>query len=355
MKKIHYIILFLLVLVSTSCERTIDFEGPKEETANDVVINALAVADGELIVYLNRAYLVNKTPTQYFDYDHAVLAKDDIAADYALPYYSQRTAITNAQVTAIVNGQEQYDLLFDADDLSFKTDYVPKVGDNIVVTATQGKDKVRVETTVPAKPKIEIVNHEILVENPYSEINGLLNPASRIMRLTCRISDAGGKQYYRLRVRSEVSETATSFNKEQYYWYVMQDVYFSDDELFTDHRLTSNFGGWPAYFSNVFDNSLMQRGEYTFSLDALEATPSLPYRDTDLETKKVLEAIPSRVVVELQAISSDLYRYLKSVQLYRVSEDDVYSEPVQIYSNAEGGWGIFGALSYDRHFVEYGE
>ena len=64
MKNIHYIILSLLVLVSNSCERTIDFEGPKEETANDMVINALAVADGQLIVYLNRAYLVNKTPTQ---------------------------------------------------------------------------------------------------------------------------------------------------------------------------------------------------------------------------------------------------------------------------------------------------
>ena len=354
MKNIHYIFILLLVLANTSCERTIDFEGPKEETASDLVVNALAVEGCPLTVFLNRAYLVNKTPTQYFDYEHAVFAKDDIAMDYAQPYYSQRTAITNAQVTAIVNGQEEYELLFDADDLAFKTDYVPQVGDHILVKATQGKNQVSVEATVPAKPKIEVISHEVLEENPYAEINGLVNPTGRIMRLTCRISDAGGKQYYRLRVRSEDYDHATTMG-ENYYWYLMQDVYFSDDELFLDHRLTTNFGGWPAYFSNIFDNSLMGGGGYTFTLDALEAVGTLPYRDTDLETKKELESIPSRVMVELQAISPDLYRYLKSVQLYRVTETDAYSEPVQIYSNVKNGWGIFGALSYDRHFIEFGE
>jgi len=353
MKTLYTISLLLLLFIGTACERTIDFEGPKEETANDMVVNALAVEGGRLTVFVNRAYLVNQTPTQYYDYDHAVFARDDMAADYALPFYGQRTAITNAQVTAVVNGKDNYELFFDADELAFQSDYVPREGDHIVVTAAQGKTLVRAETVVPAKPKIEILNHEVINENPYSEINGLLNPAEKIMRLTCRISDAGGKQYYRLRVRSEVSQTNIDLHKDQYSWYVMQDVYFSEDELFVDHRLTSNFGGWPAYFSTVFDNTLMRGSAYTFSLDALEAMPTLPYRNTDLETKKELVPIPSRVMVELQSISPDLYRYLKSVQLYRVAEVDAFSEQVQIYSNAENGWGILGALSYDRHYINF--
>ncbi len=65
--------------------------------------------------------------------------------------------------------------------------------------------------------------------------------------------------------------------------------------------------------------------------------------------------VPARVMVELQALSPELYRYLKSVELFCITESDAFSEPVQIYSNVQNGWGILGALSYDRHFVEYGE
>lgn len=352
MKATYFSLLLMMLVMGSSCERTIDFEGPKEETANDMVINALAVADGQLTVFLNRAYLVDKTPTQYFDYEHAVFAKDEFAYDYSQPNYSQRTAITNAQVTAVVNGGDEFELYFDADGLCFHNkDYVPRVGDHIVVTATQGQSQVSVETVVPPTPKIEVVSYEILDENPYQEVNGLINPADSIMRITCRINDAGGNQYYRLRVRSEDTEFAPTWYGN-YYWYSMQDVYFSDDELFVDNRLTTNFGGWPAYFSNVFDNSLMKGSSYTFVIDVLKAHGSLPYIDLSLAMKD-LEPIPSRVMLELQAITPDFYRYLKSVQLFRVAENDAFSEPVQIYSNAIGGWGILGSLSYDRHYIAF--
>jgi len=60
-----------------------------------------------------------------------------------------------------------------------------------------------------------------------------------------------------------------------------------------------------------------------------------------------------RVMVELQAITPEFYRYLKSVELYRVTESDAFSEPIQIYSNVKNGWGIFGSLSSQRIFVSY--
>ena len=63
--------------------------------------------------------------------------------------------------------------------------------------------------------------------------------------------------------------------------------------------------------------------------------------------------IPARVMVELQAISPEYYRYLKSVELYRVTENDAFSEPVQIYSNVQDGWGIFGSLSSERVYIPY--
>ncbi len=361
MRAIPYISLVLLALLGSACERNLDFEGPKVETANDLVINALAVADGALTVYLNRSYLVNKAPTQYYDYEHAVLSKDDITSDYISSLYADRTSIINADVKAVVNGQDTYDLLLDTKEYYYtSTEYVPQAGDHIALTVSTSTKLLRAETVVPPKPQIEIVSYEVLPENPYHDMNGLENQADTIVRLTCRILDAGGKQYYRLRVRNEgtyIFDTGSVHYVDKqpiiYSTYMMQDIYFSDDELFVDKRLTKNFGGWPARFSNVFDNSLMKSGSYTFTLDSPEALMNYPYA-TNVVMEK-LPYIPKRVMVELQAISAELFQHLKSVQLYRITETDSFSEPAQVYSNAEGGWGILGALSYDRHFVEYGE
>lgn len=363
MKASSYIMFIAAALLGSACERTLDFEGPKEETTNDLIINALAVEGGDLKVFLNRAYLVNKTPTQYVDYDHAVFMQDDITTDYVSNYYAHRSSIINADVTAVVNGQNTYDLQIGSQAYYYTSaDYVPQAGDHIVVTASMSTKKVSTETVVPDKPQIEIISHEVIPENPYQEMNGLTNLTDTIVRLTCRIKNTGGEHYYRLRVRNEgyyYEETNSDYwNGEKwerlvYSTYLLQDIYFSDDELFFDNRITKNFGGWPAYFSNVFDNSLMKGSDYTFTIDSPKAFMTYRYL-TDVARGK-LPFIPDRVMVELQAISPEFYRYLKSVQLYRITEADAYSEPLPIYSNVEGGWGILGALSYDRHYVVFGE
>ncbi|MDO4527155.1 MAG: DUF4249 family protein [Candidatus Saccharibacteria bacterium] len=56
--------------------------------------------------------------------------------------------------------------------------------------------------------------------------------------------------------------------------------------------------------------------------------------------------------ISLQSITEDYYRYLKSMQLYRISREDTYSEGVYIHSNNEGGWGLLGGISGEVHRVE---
>ncbi|MBP5731655.1 MAG: DUF4249 family protein, partial [Bacteroidaceae bacterium] len=53
-------------------------------------------------------------------------------------------------------------------------------------------------------------------------------------------------------------------------------------------------------------------------------------------------------------LTPDYYKYLKTMEKYVDSNNDK-KVVVGIYSNVQNGFGIFGALSYDRHFVEYGE
>ncbi len=357
--KLYAILTFSLIL--TACEKEVEFQAPDVEAASNVTLNAIAIEGEPLRVYLNKAYSVGQAPLLNIGYEYA-LSKNDALVDYQTDDYYKKTAIRDAEVQAIVNGQQTYTLALDSASSSYFCDFRPKVGDRIEVRA----EGLHVETIVPPCPKIEILSHEVLAENPYKLSNGLSFETDTVMRITCRIPSANTGQYYRLRVRGErkvIIEDNWYWGEQavmKYAYYLMQDIYFSEDELFVDNRLSSNFGGWPAYFSDVFDKTHLN-GDHTFTIDSPK--PAKYYGSIDYFAGKDLNMIeqldepdvPARVMVELQALSPELYHYLKSVELFRITESDAFSEPVQIYSNVQNGWGIFGALSYDRHFVEYGE
>ena len=386
MKTRHYLILIAMALITSACERTLDFVNTQEEQDNDMTLDAIVVEGEPLAVYLSQALPVGKsTGSSYYDYNKRSFVRGGFLMDYQSNENYQKNKLSTAKVFATLNGQEQHELMWSYEMNCFVSDFVLKPQDRIEVLASTGTPnydpnetglvglgygpykEVRAETILPTKPKIEILNYELIDENPNKYQGTLIFDTDTIMRLTCRISDTGGEKYYRLRVRSErciVTKKPASLYFEDGEWkqkashyYIMQDIFFSSDDLFTDSRLTSNFGGWPAFFSNVFDNSLMQGRDYTFTVDS----PLVPDHATGgINTSEQKDGLPEqytppRVMVELQAISREMYLYLKSLQLYQVSSNDIYAEPMQIYSNVQNGWGIFCALSYDRHFVEYGE
>lgn len=360
------IILLIIALMGTSCERTLDFVAGDEDMG-DLTIGAIAVTGSPLIVYVNKAMEVDKAQmTEYIGTgeDRIRYIQAGEAIDYMHNTYFKQTAVKEAQVSVEVNGQQIYPLTFNESSYGYTSDYVPKEGDHIVVKTTSSGQELRSETVVPQKPKIELLSHEVLAENPYREVEGYMFKTDTIMRITCRINKQQGQQYYRLRVRSERDVYGKSgyigedgkpaFVDKNYYAYQMQDVYFSDDEIFVDKRLSKGFGGWKPYFSNVFDVSKINSTSHTIVVDSPKM-PRILFGIMTSPSNPESTPLPPQVMIELQAISPELYHYLKSAELYRLTYNDTYAEPVQIYSNAEGGWGIFGALSYDRHFVEYGE
>ena len=362
----------LIALVALSaCEKEVEFEGPSGEVVDDMVINAVAVEGEPLKVFLNQAYPIGTQPVRFIDYEHAMYYENDYLTDYRNSNYYESVGIFDAEVTAVVNGSQTYNLALGSDGLSYVCGYLPQVNDHIVLRIKSSKsvNEAVTETIVPAKPKIEVVKHEVLNDNSYYTMNQMNSYADTIMRITCRISDAGGNQYYRLRIRGERAVVSETWYNPIYgrpneinTYLRFQDIFFSDDPLFVDARLNQNTGGWAAYFSNVFDNSLMQGKDYTFTLDSPKPNShfiksSAHYSATGEVIFDVREVeggeFEPRVMVELQSISPELYRYLKSAQLYRVSESDAFSEPVQIYSNVKNGWGIFGSLSSSRVFIPY--
>lgn len=57
------------------------------------------------------------------------------------------------------------------------------------------------------------------------------------------------------------------------------------------------------------------------------------------------------VVVGLHALSEDYFKYKLSLEKYNETAGDPFAQPVQVYSNIENGFGIFGAYSIYRDTV----
>lgn len=322
----------LLPLCSLAgCEQIIDFE---QTVYNDrgIDLNAVATPGAPFTVSVSRTWLFNEVPAldydgEYWDY---VLRTDS--------FYYKQAQLPEADVRLTVNGGQEYALHYDATLYAFTCDYVPAEGDVLHVQAqAEGFPTATAETTVPQAQKLEVLDHEKYYDRRTATSSGLYDMAvDTVMRLTLRLSDPPGERnYYRLKVRSIGDRTLATGEDGGYYF---SDVFSSADVIFMDPQLVEGCYGWPAYFSNVFDDRLFDGTSYTFTV----------------ETRMRYGHHP-RVVVELQSITSDLYYYLKSIMLYRITDQDAYTEAIQIFSNVEDGWGIVGSLSGEKHTVSFGE
>lgn len=137
------------------------------------------------------------------------------------------------------------------------------------------------------------------------------------------------KNYYRLLVRSL-----------QFGGIYVNDLFSSTDILFEDKNISVSHNGWPVFFSNVFDDTICDGASYEFTVEIRQRQSS----DEDV--------VPY-VVIELQQISEAFYKYLKAIEIFNCSASDIYAEPVRIPSNVEGGIGIVGSLTGNRHILYF--
>ncbi len=208
----------------------------------------------------------------------------------------------------------------------------------LATTAEEGQ--IGASATVPQPVRIEVTGYEKRYSQrptftaTTDQLYDAYGANDTVMTIRLRIHDVAGEHnFYRLKVRG-VGESVDDSGVIQKYF--LNDVFLSEDAIFIDNSLGKSYGGWPERFSYVFDDRLFDGQAYDF----------------EVESRQRLGRNP-RVVVELQSLTSDLYYYMKSVMQYRVADRDIYTEPVQIVSNVGNGYGIVGALSFDRHILYY--
>ncbi len=309
----------VFVLLLSACEKTLKFSG--DITDPKITVCALANPDTTFMLYLYQSLFFL-----------------DIHTDYSQFYLD-----SDATVQLSVNGIDLYSTSSDTLESLDIFDYKPSVNDELSLTVScEGYETVTAQTTVLERPSFEIIDHYSLYSKSPEKTttDGYSVPidywgTDTVMNISCMVNDPGNvTNYYRLSIKSIGSTKEGPLSADN--WAIVKDIFSSDDILFVDNNVSVSINGWPEHFSNVFDDSLFDGKEYTFTVESRQR--SVAY---------------SWVEIELQHISEDLYKYLKNVELAQCSTDDIFSEPVNIFSNVENGYGVLGSLSGTKYVLYF--
>ena len=173
-------------------------------------------------------------------------------------------------------------------------------------------------------------------------------------RLSVTIADpAGEKNYYAIRlIRIEYYLNRWwEWNREEQKEYFKEEIISHEEEYWREFRkdeiLFGNIDGTPTGIRrwSQFSDELIDGCEYTLTLRLDKTGPNR----RDPETMPPGQWQGSLVVgqdfrVEILTLSPGLFQYLRSVELAQ-HQSSSFSEPVQIYSNVTGGYGILGAYN----------
>jgi hypothetical protein len=107
---------------------------------------------------------------------------------------------------------------------------------------------------------------------------------------------------------------------------------------------------WETYNHMTFNDDLINGENYTLQvpIDSYYLTEYIKnYHNDQMDTIVNFEAI-----FVLCSINQSLYDYYTTASLQHVNAKDIFSEPVQIMSNIENGFGVFGAENLSTYAIE---
>jgi hypothetical protein len=257
------------------------------------------------------------------------------------------TMIDNAKVNLLVNGVIKESLKLTSDGLYVGT-YHPVIGDSIrLQVQTPGKNEVDCGTRVlPQTTVLSVDTSRVFtgITTPLTSVNTTTKTIDttgyaigRTLKFVLHFSDNPSIQnYYRLVVITK------TFNSKGY----SVSYSFSFDDIVSGNTPENSVGPPTSLTSNkfnVFSDDLFNGKQYplTFSI-ADNVNVYYP--------GKAKKAAKREVDINLQSISKSYYLYL--LTRASIKTNTFFAEPVQVFSNVDGGIGILG--SYTSNVVKIG-
>jgi hypothetical protein len=169
------------------------------------------------------------------------------------------------------------------------------------------------------------------------------------LRMFVTVEDnARERNFYRIVVKSRADLVHPSQQAPLTYW-DLQEVFIDDEVLFHNPVETEEANKSPNYY-RIFSDELFQGKEYRLNVYI---------RYDDFSKSPETDYVRQYVKAEIHTLSENLYQNLNSQeQASGMVTGDVFSEPVKIYTNMQGGYGILGIYSVaekEKPVAEKGE
>ena len=312
------IVLLPLIFVFTSCQKVIEFNGPVTDPI--VVVNSLVSPNAVVKAQLSQSRFFLSNDTLF-------------------------TMIDTATVSLYVNGVMKEQLIHTTNGMFVGT-YKPVVGDSIrLQVQVPGKKLIACSTSVVPQSLITLpMDTTSVLTGANNVIVSVTAPKAgsipafdtigtsigRKLKLVLRFTDDQVKRnYYRLVV---YTKTYTGSK-------VTNDYTFSFDDVVSGNNSRDSIGP-PTSLStnkfNVFSDDLFNGKEYALKFSVANNKEVYLPGKIPLITKREL-------YVDLQSISREYYLYLQTRSNAR--SNNFFAEPVQVYTNINGGIGILGSYT----------
>jgi len=323
-KHISYILALGISLLLLSCENVIEFSG--EATKPLLVVNSFITPDSLIKVHVSKS--------RFF------LQADSI----------RYQTVNNATVNVWVNGTK-IEKLSSIGQGYYLSSFKPQLGDIIKITAGNAEftevscytEVISPNPILAADTTNHIFNEEYMIQ--YSSTNngpyipdtiGVLKTES--FQVKIKFNDpAATSNYYMLDLKTisyfdndSISITNTWLN--------------SDDMVFGSNNNTGPFETGTYSYNHEFSDELINGKEYNlkFTFRSQNYTYNEEHKNTWNKEQKA--PVKQELLIELKSISESYFKYLRSLSA-STSTIEFFSEPVQIYSNVNGGIGILGSYS----------
>lgn len=299
MKKSVIILLYSVFLIScTFCTKVIEIDIPSHDPA--LVVNSL-FTDGQRI--------------------RVHLSKTASAFDYSTP------TVENGLVRLFCNDEEIETLIFNNGYYYSDVEALQKEEYSLIVSVP-GMEDVSSEDSIPERTLIESYVHRdsvMMNDNNYP-----------VMQLELGFTDKSGRDFYELSIAADYYVAGFNYRHNVGFKYSTDPVlvstglldYYAESIVFTDEL----FDGEQT---SIKANYWIQTGE----MPLIGGGPEYGYI----------------LFVSLRSISESYYNYIRKQIIYRYNlESNIFTglpDPVQMYSNITGGYGIFAGYSSDNKTI----
>jgi hypothetical protein len=322
--KMKYFVLFFLFLIQlTACKKD-KLDIP--DTGRKLVINGLITTDSLLNIRLDKSAYYN-----------------EIA-------YVQMSELDNAKVLFYLNSicidsfHFVHNYLYSDLDFFYPSNYwsrsiLPLPGEKYTVMAkVPGFPNATASTTVPEMVRIERLDTTriLVARNPYYP-----DMSNVVMSCNINFTDPGNEtNYYMISV---TKGPQLGFNAP----FIRLDV----QDPIVEEKMSNVNGVYAIAFSDKAING--EKYSVKISIDANEI--GMPFRDDRPRTDGIPDTTYHKKVVyfRLYSITQDYYKYIQTLNMYKKNYGNPLTEPVMIYSNITGGYGIFAAAAVSSDSIVF--